>query len=253
VNRSIEAVLAATLAFSSPAFAQALFDPSAATEVEASQTPQDWGGSTPSVLVVGAYGCEAFGAATTVESLPGSAGRYVVTPSGQLICPVEGLPSGASIVSVELEACDTSTTGAVVATFGLVLGATGSPMGIVSVSTGAAASPGCAVFPLALSPTTQVNNATRKYYVQVTNSTTNGTTSFNSLRVFYRLNVAPAPATATFSDVPVGHPQRQFIEALVAAGVTGGCGAGTYCPDAPLTRGQMAVFLSVALGLQFTP
>ena len=63
--------------------------------------------------------------------------------------------------------------------------------------------------------------------------------------------VSPAPATATFTDVPVGHPQRQFIEALVAAGITGGCGAGAYCPDAPLTRGQMAVFLAVALGLHF--
>ena len=62
---------------------------------------------------------------------------------------------------------------------------------------------------------------------------------------------SPAPAAATFTDVPVGHPQRTFVEALVAAGVTGGCGAGTYCPDAAVTRGQMAVFLSVALGLHW--
>jgi hypothetical protein len=33
--------------------------------------------------------------------------------------------------------------------------------------------------------------------------------------------------------------------------VTGGCGNGNYCPDAPLTRGQMAVFLAKALGLHW--
>ena len=38
-------------------------------------------------------------------------------------------------------------------------------------------------------------------------------------------------------------------QALVSSGVTGGCGAGNYCPDAPLTRGQMATFLAKALGL----
>jgi hypothetical protein len=42
-------------------------------------------------------------------------------------------------------------------------------------------------------------------------------------------------------------------EALLAAGITGGCGGGAYCPDSPVTRGQMAVFLSRALGLHFAP
>jgi hypothetical protein len=38
-----------------------------------------------------------------------------------------------------------------------------------------------------------------------------------------------------------------------ASGITAGCSATLYCPDAPLTRGQMAVFLSKALGLHFAP
>ena len=63
--------------------------------------------------------------------------------------------------------------------------------------------------------------------------------------------VSPAPATATFDDVPTSHPLFQYVEALVKAGVTGGCGANNFCPGAPLTRGQMAVFLSRALGLQW--
>jgi hypothetical protein len=70
-------------------------------------------------------------------------------------------------------------------------------------------------------------------------------------RITWHRSVAPAPAAATFNDVPVGHPIRQFVEALAASGITGGCGGGNYCPDAPLTRGQMAVFLSVALGLHW--
>jgi len=69
--------------------------------------------------------------------------------------------------------------------------------------------------------------------------------------VGYRLQVSPAPGTATFNDVPTSHPFFQYVEALAASGITGGCGPGIYCPDAPLTRGQMAVFLAKALGLHF--
>ena len=63
--------------------------------------------------------------------------------------------------------------------------------------------------------------------------------------------VSPAPAQATFNDVPTNHPFFQFIEALYASGITAGCQAmpPLYCPDSPLTRGQMAVFLAKALGL----
>jgi hypothetical protein len=67
----------------------------------------------------------------------------------------------------------------------------------------------------------------------------------------YRLQVSPAPQFADFNDVPTTHPFFQFIEALYASGITAGCGGGNYCPDSPLTRGQMAVFLAKALGLQW--
>jgi hypothetical protein len=39
------------------------------------------------------------------------------------------------------------------------------------------------------------------------------------------------------------------IERLAAAGITNGCGPGTFCPDEPITRGQMAAFLTRALDL----
>ena len=71
--------------------------------------------------------------------------------------------------------------------------------------------------------------------------------------ITWNRQVSPAPAVPTFGDVPTDHPFFQFIEALAKSGITGGCNASPplFCPDAPLTRGQMAVFLAKALGLQW--
>jgi len=71
----------------------------------------------------------------------------------------------------------------------------------------------------------------------------------NKVRVSWTRQVSPAPAAATFNDVPTGHPFFQFVEALAKSGITAGCGGGAFCPDQPLTRGQMAVFFAKALGL----
>jgi hypothetical protein len=98
-----------------------------------------------------------------------------------------------------------------------------------------------------------VDNGANTYIIVV--GLTGGTnkTALVGLRVFYHLQVSPAPAIASFGDVPPNHPFFPFVEALVASGITAGCGGGNYCPDAPLTRGQMAVFLSKGLGLHFAP
>ncbi len=54
----------------------------------------------------------------------------------------------------------------------------------------------------------------------------------------------PAPATGTaFPDVLVGNPFAPWIEELVREGITAGCGGGLYCPNNPVTRQQMAIFL----------
>ena len=87
------------------------------------------------------------------------------------------------------------------------------------------------------------------YYVTVTLLSTSQ--SLAGARIAWHRSVSPSPGSATFGDVPVSDGAFQFIEALVASGVTAGCGGGNYCPDAPLTRRQMAVFLSKALGLQW--
>jgi hypothetical protein len=54
--------------------------------------------------------------------------------------------------------------------------------------------------------------------------------------------------TGRFSDVPVGNPFCGFIERMADDGITGGCGSGIFCPNSPVTRGQMSVFIEAALG-----
>ncbi len=78
-----------------------------------------------------------------------------------------------------------------------------------------------------------------------------GSIRFGAAVVVWRRSVSAAPAVASFSDVPISHPQFRYVEAMVASGITGGCGAGRYCPDTLVTRGQFAVFFSVALGLHY--
>jgi hypothetical protein len=73
---------------------------------------------------------------------------------------------------------------------------------------------------------------------------------FGHVEVWWRRTVSDA-SVVTFNDVPAGHIFYQFVEALAASGITAGCGNGNFCPDAPLTRGQMAAFLAKALGLHY--
>jgi hypothetical protein len=96
-----------------------------------------------------------------------------------------------------------------------------------------------------------VDNYLESYNLVFYHNIGDGSESLAGAIVGYKLQVSPAPALATFGDVPTSHPYFQFIQALAASGITGGCGGGNYCPDNPVTRGQMAVFLAKALGLQF--
>jgi S-layer homology domain len=54
----------------------------------------------------------------------------------------------------------------------------------------------------------------------------------------------PAVGGSTgFGDVPTDYWAAAWIKQLVTEGITAGCGNGNYCPEAPVTRAQMAVFL----------
>jgi len=69
------------------------------------------------------------------------------------------------------------------------------------------------------------------------------------LRAKYGSTYSPPTATGVFGDVDLGHWAVHWIEQLAAEGITAGCGGGNYCPDAPVTRDQMAVFLVRTFGL----
>jgi len=73
------------------------------------------------------------------------------------------------------------------------------------------------------------------------------------MRVVYQLQISPAPASATITDVPTSYWAFKHIEALYASGITAGCGTNpmTFCPEDTITRAQMAVFLAKALGLHW--
>jgi len=58
----------------------------------------------------------------------------------------------------------------------------------------------------------------------------------------------------TFIDVDNDYWAFCNIEALAASGITSGCGNGNYCPENPVTRAQMAVFLERGMrGSSYVP
>jgi glucose/arabinose dehydrogenase len=56
-----------------------------------------------------------------------------------------------------------------------------------------------------------------------------------------------------FADVPFDFWAHQYINAIFNSGITVGCGSGIYCPDAGITRAQMAVFIEKSLGVATPP
>ena len=64
----------------------------------------------------------------------------------------------------------------------------------------------------------------------------------------------PAATGNVFLDVGAGDFAASFIEQLASDGITAGCGGNNYCPDAEVTRDQMAVFLLRAkYGSSYSP
>jgi hypothetical protein len=64
----------------------------------------------------------------------------------------------------------------------------------------------------------------------------------------------PAGFVTDFLDISPSSPLRPFINTLVGNSVTSGCTTGNYCPNDPVNRAQMAVFLLRALhGVCFLP
>ena len=55
--------------------------------------------------------------------------------------------------------------------------------------------------------------------------------------------VPPACTPGFFTDVPCPSTFANWIQEMAVEGITGGCGTGSFCPQNPVLRDQMAVFL----------
>ncbi len=180
-------------------------------------------------------------------------GRFqLITPgtgagANDLVGPVN-LPTGASLYGLRYAWCDNDAAAQIQAwltTYPIDSFTTWTDL--TSSSTGTAATPGCTTF-YETPPAITINN-NDQYVVNVRFSTASANLDFRGVRLVYRLQVSPAPAAATFTDVPTNYWAFQYIEALAASGITAGCGGSNFCPETPITRAQMAVFLAKALGL----
>lgn len=228
-----------------------------ATRVLAQEKTETYGTSKRSYIRIPAI------AFLPLDSTSGSDGQYTTTgtygASGQItrygpgnsffVAPVN-LPSGAIIDSLEFDYCDLddfsnrSTLQLVLTDFhGNVLSTTPQIQSVTG---------GCGFQAQDVSASgIVVDNNYHSCHLVFYHNVGDGGESIAGAIVGYKLQVSPPPGSATFGDVPTGHPFFQFIEALYSSGITGGCGSGNYCPDSPLTRGQMAVFLAKALGLSY--
>ncbi len=159
------------------------------------------------------------------------------------------LPSGAKVLTVYVEGC----AGGVGTLHGDVnaCAASGDLCTVLASYTGAS---GCGHGTVDLSGAGYVvDNGPdgNLLVIRLVTSNIDGSDSIAGVSVAYQLQVSPAPQSATFPDVPTTDFGFQYVEALVDSGITGGCGGGNYCPDAPVTRRQMAIFIAKALGLQW--
>lgn len=170
---------------------------------------------------------------------------YSSAPLGTVFSANVDLPEGAVIDFARVNVCNASGADPQLI-FGLS-GDTGSIGNAVSVG----ASSGCAWYstgPLAYATGAKIGHF-RNLFVNWGSAPTNGSVLVEAAEIAWHRAVSPAPPTPTFGDVLTSHPFFQWVEALAASGITGGCGGGNYCPNNPVTRGQMAVFLSKGLGL----
>ena len=185
----------------------------------------------------------------------GNGYRYFASPTSvpYMAAPVH-LPAGANIQSIGISGCFNDPTGTAV--FGLwdngvggAGGGGGENLGGLKIATA-----GCGVteYPFGPVPYGSVQDHPLYLVIMFAGTAVDGSTKFNSITVTFSRELSPAPVEATFDDVPTSDPAFQHIEALAASGITGGCGNDNYCPDNPVTRRQMAVFLAKALGLHWT-
>jgi hypothetical protein len=182
----------------------------------------------------------------------GNGYRYFGAPAVPFMAAPIQVPAGAVLNSLTISACTAHQGDLVVGLFDNGVGGAGAGGG-TNIGGFLPADAGCAKTSIGLGDTTYMRNLDHPLYLVIhfAGDETDGSTKFNDVFLGFFRQVSPAPQTATFGDVPTTDPAFQYIEALAASGVTGGCSGGNYCPDNPVTRRQMAVFLAKALGLHW--
>jgi hypothetical protein len=83
----------------------------------------------------------------------------------------------------------------------------------------------------------------RTIHLSITISKRTGRLIVAALLVIALVIPGTALAGHLFDDVPNGHTFHSSINNVYERGLTVGCGGGDYCPDDPVTRGQMSAFL----------
>ena len=175
------------------------------------------------------------------------AGRFQTGGYGDFAAPIH-LPSGALILGTELTGVDLNLSGDLSARF--IVGDVPNGEGTNYGGPYSQNAPGDVTIYDDLSGYNLViDNAHHFYEIDVGFGAFANTLRLGSVAVYYKLQVSPAPASATFGDVPTNNPFFRAVEALGAAGITSGCGSGNFCPNYPVTRGELAKFLANALGL----
>ncbi len=223
----------------------------------ASRVPEEFGTQD---YVVSLIPAASFTADTTASYFtdPTSLFRTFTSDDSHFYAGVTNLPSGAVLDYIGLESWS-KVAGSLVATLyvGQDVGAGNAGAGeVMAVLSGVHAAAG---YGIDYNPTPQgwtvSQNVNRAYTIDVhqIQGQAGPTGVFGWVELWWKRSVSPAPATASFNDVPVTHPLFQYVEALKTSGITGGCSASPplFCPSSPVTRGQMAVFLSKALGLHW--
>lgn len=170
--------------------------------------------------------------------------------TNQGICGNVHLPTGAALYGITTYTNDTDAGNDI--TYELLQWDPVAATAAVPFAFTTTGTPGLEVFFRSISggPIT-IDNSQKQYTLCVFHPVTGTSLLTGGAAFWYKLQVSPAPGTPTFTDVDPSNIYYQFIEALAASGVTGGCDVGLYCPDRPITRAEMAVFMAKALGLHF--
>ncbi len=210
-----------------------------------------WGTGTEISYYVGAAAFHASGENSSVVD-DGMGAAYLTNNTVQAWAPIN-LPQGALITGYDFYYYDAEAQYDIKCRLREVFSTTGGWLAIGPyISSSGSGGWGSVSYDLS-SPWWTVNNGAKSYQalVEAGNTAWVDNLKWHGVRVRYKLQVAPAPGVASFSDVPTSYWAFQWIEALKASGITQGVTPTTYEPESNVTRAQMAVFLAKALGLHW--